>query len=147
MTVTNHVLSGALIGSLLPLPLAIPVAFASHFVLDALPHYGIKQKKRNRSRSYRSILLGDSLLGIGLSLSMLVMHQWTLFIPALAAYSPDIMWIFYYLRQGHDLYLRPTNRFFKFHQSIQRYERPWGIYIELVLALIMLPFFIMQVVK
>jgi len=40
MTLTNHLLAGAALAKLLPLPLAIPLAFLSHFVLDALPHFG-----------------------------------------------------------------------------------------------------------
>jgi hypothetical protein len=41
MLVTNHVLSGALIGAAVrrPLPAAV-LGAASHFVLDAVPHWG-----------------------------------------------------------------------------------------------------------
>jgi hypothetical protein len=39
--VTNHVLSGALIGAAVPRPLpAAALGMASHFVLDAVPHWG-----------------------------------------------------------------------------------------------------------
>jgi hypothetical protein len=39
--VTNHVLSGALIGAVLRRPLpAFAIGVASHFVLDAVPHWG-----------------------------------------------------------------------------------------------------------
>jgi hypothetical protein len=39
----NHAALGAVIGLVTKDPLiAIPAAFASHFVLDALPHYGIR---------------------------------------------------------------------------------------------------------
>jgi hypothetical protein len=41
MLLTNHVLSGALIGALARRPLpAFAVGVASHFVLDAVPHWG-----------------------------------------------------------------------------------------------------------
>ena len=41
MLVTTHVLSGALIGALAPdLPTALTRGFVSHFVLDAIPHWG-----------------------------------------------------------------------------------------------------------
>ena len=41
MLLTNHVLSGALIGALVRRPLtAFTVGVASHFVLDAVPHWG-----------------------------------------------------------------------------------------------------------
>lgn len=40
MFITNHVLAGALIGSALrPVP-AVAAGFASHLVMDNLPHYG-----------------------------------------------------------------------------------------------------------
>lgn len=41
MVVTNHLLAGALIGILVNEPLAaVTFAFASHFAMDALPHFG-----------------------------------------------------------------------------------------------------------
>ena len=41
MLLTNHVLSGALIGALARRPVpAFAVGVASHFVLDAIPHWG-----------------------------------------------------------------------------------------------------------
>ncbi len=41
MLLTNHVLSGALIGALARRPLpAFAAGVASHFVLDAMPHWG-----------------------------------------------------------------------------------------------------------
>ncbi len=41
MLLTNHVLSGALIGALARRPLpAFALGVASHFVLDAVPHWG-----------------------------------------------------------------------------------------------------------
>ena len=41
MLLTNHVLSGALIGALARRPLpAFTIGVASHFVLDAVPHWG-----------------------------------------------------------------------------------------------------------
>jgi hypothetical protein len=41
MLVTNHVLSGALLGAAVRRPAAaLPLGVASHFALDALPHWG-----------------------------------------------------------------------------------------------------------
>ena len=41
MLVTNHVLSGAVIGAAVRNPwIAFPLGFASHLVLDAVPHWG-----------------------------------------------------------------------------------------------------------
>ena len=47
MLLTNHVLSGALIGALARRPLpAFAVGVASHFVLDVVPHWGDWGSKR-----------------------------------------------------------------------------------------------------
>ncbi len=47
MLLTNHVLSGALIGGLIRRPAAaFAVGVASHFVLDAVPHWGNWRSKR-----------------------------------------------------------------------------------------------------
>ena len=40
MTATNHALTGAIIGFTVVAPLAFLVAILSHFVLDAIPHFG-----------------------------------------------------------------------------------------------------------
>ncbi len=47
MLLTNHVLSGALIGALARRPLpAFAVGVASHFALDAVPHWGVWGSRR-----------------------------------------------------------------------------------------------------
>jgi len=47
MLLTNHVLSGAVIGALARRPApAFAVGIASHFVLDAIPHWGDWESKR-----------------------------------------------------------------------------------------------------
>lgn len=55
----NHAAAGGLLATVLPLPLAILAAFISHFVMDALPHYGIPHAKRNKSRSWRIFTVFD----------------------------------------------------------------------------------------
>ena len=48
MLLTNHVLSGALIGALTRRPVvAFAAGVASHFVLDAMPHWGKWQDQRH----------------------------------------------------------------------------------------------------
>ncbi len=42
MLITNHVLSGAVIGAVAPdVGQAVSLGFLSHFVLDGLPHFGV----------------------------------------------------------------------------------------------------------
>jgi hypothetical protein len=58
---TNHVLSGALIGALARRPAtAFTAGLASHFVLDALPHWG----KWGSDRRFLLVAMPDGLAGL-----------------------------------------------------------------------------------
>jgi hypothetical protein len=58
---TNHVLSGALIGALARRPLtAFAVGAASHFVLDAVPHWGAYGSRRRFLR----VAVADGLISL-----------------------------------------------------------------------------------
>ncbi len=61
MLLTNHVLSGALIGALVrhPLP-AFAAGVASHFVLDAMPHWG----QWGSRRRFLRVAMTDGLTGL-----------------------------------------------------------------------------------
>ena len=61
MLLTNHVLSGALIGALARRPLpAFAAGVASHFVLDAIPHWGDWGSRRRFMR----VAVPDGLLSL-----------------------------------------------------------------------------------
>ena len=61
MLLTNHVLSGALIGALVRAPLpAFAVGVASHFVLDAVPHWG----QWGDRRRFLQVAVPDGLIGL-----------------------------------------------------------------------------------
>jgi hypothetical protein len=61
MLVTNHVLSGALIGAVAERPdAAFTVGVASHFVLDATPHLG----KWSSKRHFLRVAVADGLTGL-----------------------------------------------------------------------------------
>jgi len=53
----NHGLVGGFIGAHMAWPLGVPLALASHFVLDALPHYGIPHNTRDTSRFWKVFFL------------------------------------------------------------------------------------------
>jgi len=58
---TNHVLSGALIGALVRRPVpAFAVAVASHFALDAVPHWG----KWGTKRRFLQVAVPDGLISL-----------------------------------------------------------------------------------
>ncbi len=61
MFITNHVLAGAIIGLVAPRrPAKVAlVAVGSHFVLDAVPHWGIDDKAK-----FRKVAIVDGLIGL-----------------------------------------------------------------------------------
>lgn len=59
MLITNHVLSGAVIGATAPdTRSALGRGFASHFVLDAVPHFGVDE------RHLMAVAVPDGLVGL-----------------------------------------------------------------------------------
>ncbi len=63
MLLTNHVLSGALIGALAGRPLpAFAAGVASHFVLDAVPHWG----DWGSQRRFLRVAVPDGLISLAL---------------------------------------------------------------------------------
>jgi hypothetical protein len=62
MFITNHVLSGALIGLVAPRrPASVAlVAVGSHFVLDSVPHWGI----HDDDATFRKVAIVDGLVGL-----------------------------------------------------------------------------------
>lgn len=132
MLATNHGTTGMILGALLPLPVAIPIAFVSHFVMDTLPHYGIPNKNRNASKMYKRIVYVDTSIALSFAVLSAVTGHWSMFLVGWVAYSPDAYWVYMYAK-SKTFNLKPKNRFAKFHQRIQ-HEKPWGLFIELPLA-------------
>jgi hypothetical protein len=130
LTATNHVVAGAVIVALIDKPLiALPLAFASHFVLDALPHFGWKE----RDQKFLYILAADMgfAASILISIAFLQLPQWPWLIAGgIVASSPDLMWLYYlvYELKGQKKKLGP---FAAFHSKIQWGERTWGILLEI----------------
>lgn len=61
MLVTNHVLSGAVLGAVAKRPLpALAAGVVSHFVLDALPHWG----KWDSEEQFLRVAVADGLTGL-----------------------------------------------------------------------------------
>ena len=149
MTITNHVTTGALIAAVISQPLiALPLAFMSHFVLDALPHFGYKQGGFSyffRQRLSWVVFLTDISIFVGISVWLLPDFWWA-YLLGLVAVSPDFIWGFRYLvfeRRGKTPW--PNDSFTQLHAKIQTMERPWGILIEIVFAVSMLLFLYSQI--
>lgn len=132
MTATNHGLFGSVIAIALqshPV-VAVVVAPFSHFLLDAIPHYGSDGDIRSR-KFFRNLSL-DAMLAVVTTL--IVAWLWrdmALLVVACAflAASPDLMWIYYeYINPK----LKKKHLIPRFHSWIQWSQTGKGIVVEAV---------------
>ena len=143
MTGTNHFLTGAAIGLSVTQPvIALPLAFLSHFVLDALPHFGVAydENLKSRPKIFSRVTWVDAPIGAGLLLLAALTQPWLVPVCMVLALSPDFVWIYKFLvlEQSGKLPPTPKGPISQFHKDIQRYERSWGIYVEIVFAAVLL---------
>src|SRR5690348_5572345 len=89
----NHALVGGLIGRVLPWPIAIPAALASHFALDMLPHYGISPVKRNDSKFWKIFFTLDFVAALSLAGWAIANHHYAMYICGQIAVLPDFVWV------------------------------------------------------
>ncbi len=140
MTGVNHMLVGGIIGASVGSPLAIPLAVISHFVLDALPHYGIDE---DTPRSADMVWKYDIGFVVIFIVSIFFMQPdvrlWAV-VGAFCAFAPDLAWVYRYSVQERFGRLQPkevTSRFNHFHSSIQKYEAVRHLWIEAVFLVCM----------
>lgn len=132
MTGFNHIVTGVAIAVTVQNPILAPLlSLASHFLLDALPHYdpGYYGPHKPYGKQFKPYLVLEAILiPLVLLVSIIIFHNhWLLVLAcALAAYAPDILWAFE-KRYGHKKILK---QFYSFHNKIQWGERPWGWTIE-----------------
>ncbi len=131
--------TGAVIALVVKQPaIALPVAFASHFILDTLPHYGVPMDRRHEYKSLKPMLVVDAVCTVVLVLALaLVTRNWLVLACMLAAFSPDSVWglkLLYDRFHGRRFSL-PQDAFSRFHKKIQWGERHWGWAIEAVWAI------------
>lgn len=134
MTASNHVVTGALIGAAIANPIAIPLAFFAHFVLDALPHYGVDD---HTSRKFIFVYSADFGLASAVLLTLVLLQPQNWFLIALcgiACASPDLMWLPRWILELKDKKLKPMGSIRRFHAKIQWAEREawWGMLSEVV---------------
>ncbi|HSX06931.1 MAG TPA: hypothetical protein VLG92_04370 [Candidatus Saccharimonadia bacterium] len=139
MTAPNHALTGAVIGLTVTNPaLALPLAFLSHFMCDAIPHYdmpGEDGPKRFKSKRfvYEFLVVGAGLcLAIVLLLAAARPQHWLVAACcAFLAASPDLFWVprFLYARRTNTE--PPLNRFLRFHLWLQWKAGPQLLWLEL----------------
>ncbi len=135
MRALNHALTGAVIGLTLPVPIALPLALVSHYVLDGIPHYGSAALDNNK-RLFNVTLAIDAALCVVLVMVLAISSPANWLWAAIAAFlatAPDLMWIPTYLRRQNDKALPEYKGWWiQLHKKIQWYERPNGLYVELV---------------
>jgi len=126
----NHALTGAAIGIIVRKPmLVVPLAFASHFLLDAIPHFGGHQLYTWGNKQFKRIIIADGLACFSI-ISIIILISPALTLPVLLgvafAMLPDGALVHYYLKKPL------KNWFHNFHLKLQWYEKPNGIIIEAI---------------
>lgn len=141
MMATNHMLAGAVVATGVQQPLLIvPLAFASHFLLDIVPHFGVHEDdhaKRNKHPLFRYVVAIDVTLVAALLASLPFVLKgaisgWALLLGMVLAWIPDAVWIRHFVRSHRGRPALGHSRLSKFHEKIQWFERPPGIVIEIL---------------
>lgn len=138
MTAVNHALTGSIVVATINNPqLGLPLALLSHFILDALPHFGAHTIASPKSKEFRAILLCDGLLTMCFIMVIafvgyrIGLDWWLLPFGAILAVLPDFMWYKHYKSdlQGKTKTWDPVR---KAHKKIQQWEVSWGWIIEVL---------------
>lgn len=130
MRAVNHALVGSSIATAIGNAWALPLAFASHFVLDAVPHFDDPAKMPLGSRPFWVAIIADGILVTMLIVFILLSSADSLMLIAsgLLAVSPDAVHLNLVLRQK----LLPEGPVYAFHRSLQWSETPYGMLVEAV---------------
>jgi hypothetical protein len=136
MTGINHVLAGAVIGATISNPiLALPIALASHLVLDVTPHFGWKD---HTSKFFLGVLITDFILVMTVFGFLLIRQpaNWPIIAAsAFIAAIPDALWVKYWVADFRGLPKPPFTKLTKFLKDIQWGEFKWGLAVEIPVAL------------
>lgn len=149
MTETNHVTTGALIAVVIDKPvIALPLALLSHFVLDAIPHYGYEGSGYGEAFKHRALYVEQavSLTALVFILFMIRDQGFVVYLAGLIALLPDFMWpyrYFFFERVGKT---PPGGPITKFHQWVQWWEKPAGIVPEIIIFAVV-AFLLLRVIK
>jgi len=132
MTATNHTSTGILIGTLLPAPIAIPLALASHFLLDSIPHYSDDNVTSDQQKFLRYLIIDGALAAsLLISVVILVPQNWILLtICGVMGALPDLMWLPHWLKSGQTEKKVYSKKLERFHHNIQWSESKRGLIIE-----------------
>ena len=147
MTAPNHALTGAVIGLSVTNPvLACILAFISHFICDAIPHYDPPGSDSVAIMTSKGFITKLLVAGAGLcALIVFILflrqpHNWLLAaVCAFLATAPDLFWLPRYLhvkRTGTDINLKRSNLFWRLHAAIQWKTSPSLWKLEAIYAIV-----------
>lgn len=138
MRAINHAATGALIGVAVSNPLAaVPLAFASHFICDAIPHHGNSgDETAIRSRRFLLLLVADALLCLLLVVVLAAAQPANWLLAAVCAFIatlPDFAWLPGYMRVRNKkpYKIAGQHAVVKLASKIQWFERPIGAVVEI----------------
>lgn len=138
MTATNHALTGAIIGLVIGNPIALPLAFLSHYVLDALPHFGWpgEEGKRLKSNTFRNYLIAEACICFLIVLILFIAHPANWYLAAVCAFLAALPDWFSFNRYRHikNGEQHAPNLYERFASKIQWFEKPIGGIVELAWA-------------
>jgi hypothetical protein len=136
VTGINHALAGVAIASVIKQPLvALPAAFASHFICDMLPHFGFtgsRLKSRTKEWLFWTVIVLDAVFLIILLSTLLVKGEYSLLAAGSVAFSPDLVWIYGHFKGQSPSQMATHNPFNAFHKWIQRLERVYFLPLEII---------------
>ncbi len=142
MTATNHGLFGSVIAISLQKYPAVALALSplSHFVLDAIPHFGLPEKDL-RSRKFALILVSDAVTAVITTLLIAGLWPEIAFLVIACAFlaaSPDLMWIYY---QYSGVKFKNVHLLPKFHSWVQWSQHSSGLiaFTDIIWFLILFP--------
>lgn len=144
MTATGHALVGASIAALVPNPaLSLPLAFASHYVFDKLPHWDPMTNKADKSKdlilkeTVLDVLIGYFLVGIIFVLILNTANPTLVFLSAFVAQLPD------WLEAPYSLFKMKVSPFYEDYR-VQKYvhdlwfnsrmQAPGGILTQVIIV-------------
>ena len=138
MTAINHGLTGVAIGTIVQSPWALPLALLSHFLLDAIPHFGLAK----RNTIFLIYLFFDALATATLLFWVILTTSQPLLLASclILATSPDLVWAYKWFKEvkHNQPFSSGSGPITRFHTKIQWFEKPVGIIVEVFWAAAML---------
>ncbi|HEX3081990.1 MAG TPA: hypothetical protein VHQ86_01940 [Candidatus Saccharimonadia bacterium] len=146
MLLTNHVLTGALLGLSIDNPVLLaPTAVASHLALDAVPHFGTDSLRKSFPNGRFFIIVGAADFTMSVAATTVICLMWperivNILIGVFGACLPDLTYIplVVFGRARIERWLPFYKPMLQFLGWIQWYERPPGAVTEVLWAILML---------